>query len=135
MTRLSLDSNSSATSGLPVHIGLRTAGCVRMIVSDNEQVGTVMNAQESSDPSQRIGARRHDDRSGGDELLTPRQVAALFQVNPKTVARWAQAGRIGSTTTVGGHRRYRRTEILSLLRDLSEPGRAPSSIDAFTGRR
>ncbi|MCS4255905.1 excisionase family DNA binding protein [Rhodococcus erythropolis] len=80
-----------------------------------------MNIQESSDPSRCIDTRLRNDLGGGDELLTPRQVAALFHVNTKTVARWAQAGKIGSTTTVGGHRRYRRTEILALLRDLSEP--------------
>ena len=32
----------------------------------------------------------------GDRLLTPGEVAALFRVDPKTVTRWAAAGRIGS---------------------------------------
>ena len=30
----------------------------------------------------------------GDRLLTPGEVAALFRVDPKTVTRWAAAGRI-----------------------------------------
>ncbi|WP_363189062.1 helix-turn-helix domain-containing protein, partial [Nocardia farcinica] len=32
---------------------------------------------------------------GQDTLLTPGQVAALFHVDPKTVTRWAHAGRLG----------------------------------------
>ena len=45
-----------------------------------------------------------------ERLLTPRQVALIFRVDPKTVTRWAAAGRIGSIRTPGGHRRYRETE-------------------------
>ncbi len=39
-------------------------------------------------------------------LLTPSEVAALFRVDPKTVTRWARAGRIACIRTLGGHRRY-----------------------------
>jgi excisionase family DNA binding protein len=42
----------------------------------------------------------------GDVLLTPAEVAALFRVDPKTVTRWAKAGRIECIRTRGGHRRY-----------------------------
>ena len=34
-----------------------------------------------------------------DRLLTPGEVALIFSVEPKTVARWASAGRIGSIRT------------------------------------
>lgn len=50
-----------------------------------------------------------------DPLLTPGEVAALFRVDPKSVARWAQAGRIGSIKTPGGHRRFRESEVRALL--------------------
>lgn len=50
-----------------------------------------------------------------DRLLTPGEVAALFRVDPKTVTRWAAAGRISSIRTPGGHRRYREAEIRALL--------------------
>lgn len=50
-----------------------------------------------------------------DRLLTPGEVAALFRVDPKTVTRWAAAGRIGSIRTVGGHRRFRESEVRALL--------------------
>jgi len=46
-----------------------------------------------------------------DTLLTPAEVAALFRVNPKTVTRWARAGKITAIRTLGGHRRFRETEI------------------------
>jgi excisionase family DNA binding protein len=71
----------------------------------------------------------------GDRLLTPGEVAALFRVDPKTVTRWAAAGRIGSIRTPGGHRRFRESEVRALLEgelgELKEeetggqPGRAP----------
>lgn len=50
-----------------------------------------------------------------DQLLTPAEVAALFRVDPKTVTRWAQAGKIPSLRTLGGHRRFRRTDIDAAL--------------------
>lgn len=54
-----------------------------------------------------------------DKLLTPGQVAALFHVDPKTVTRWAHAGRLGSVRTPGGHRRFRENEVMSLLASLT----------------
>jgi len=50
-----------------------------------------------------------------NELLTPGEVAVMFRVNPKTVTRWARAGRISSVRTLGGHRRFRASEIRQLL--------------------
>jgi excisionase family DNA binding protein len=50
-----------------------------------------------------------------EDLLTPAEVAAMFRVDPKTVTRWAQAGRVSSIRTPGGHRRYRESEIRALL--------------------
>lgn len=51
----------------------------------------------------------------GDRLLTPGEVATLFRVDPKTVTRWAAAGRIGGIRTPGGHRRFRESEVRALL--------------------
>jgi excisionase family DNA binding protein len=50
-----------------------------------------------------------------DRMLTSGEVAALLRVDPKTVTRWAAAGRIGSLRTPGGHRRYRESEVRALL--------------------
>lgn len=54
-------------------------------------------------------------RTERNELLTPAEVAELFRVNPKTVTRWAQAGKISVVRTLGGHRRFRRSEIAAQL--------------------
>lgn len=48
-------------------------------------------------------------------LLTPSEVASMFRVDPKTVTRWAQAGKISAIRTLGGHRRYSESEIRGLL--------------------
>jgi excisionase family DNA binding protein len=47
-------------------------------------------------------------------LLTPREVAELFGVDPKTVTRWAKAGKLTSIRTLGGHRRFRKSEVNDL---------------------
>jgi excisionase family DNA binding protein len=58
-----------------------------------------------------------------DRLLTPAEVAAMFRVDPKTVTRWAKAGKLSSIRTLGGHRRYRESEIKGLLQE-STTGKA-----------
>lgn len=50
-----------------------------------------------------------------EQLLTPSEVAALFRVDPKTVTRWAKAGKLTSIRTLGGHRRYLANEVYALL--------------------
>ena len=55
-------------------------------------------------------------------LLTPSEVAALFRVDPKTVTRWAKAGKLTSIRTLGGHRRYKESEVTALLKSI--PGSA-----------
>jgi excisionase family DNA binding protein len=52
---------------------------------------------------------------GAESLLTPAEVAAMFRVDPKTVTRWAKAGKLSSIRTLGGHRRYRESEVRALL--------------------
>jgi len=47
--------------------------------------------------------------------MTPGEVAKLFAVDPKTVSRWATAGKISSVRTLGGHRRFRADEIRAML--------------------
>lgn len=51
------------------------------------------------------------------KLLTPGEVAALFRVDPKTVTRWAKAGKLSFTRTLQGHRRYLEDEVMALLRE------------------
>lgn len=73
-----------------------------------------------------------------DRLLTPGEVATLFRVDPKTVTRWASAGRIGSIRTPGGHRRFRESEVRALLRgevNDSIPVQPAAGVDAVAARR
>lgn len=57
-----------------------------------------------------------------DRLLTPGEVAVLFRVDPKTVTRWAEAGRLPCLKTPGGHRRFRESHVRALLvRGMSRP--------------
>ena len=51
-----------------------------------------------------------------ETLLTPAEVASLFRVDPKTVTRWAKAGKLTAIRTLGGHRRYRKSEVQNLLK-------------------
>lgn len=55
-----------------------------------------------------------------DALLTPAEVAALFRVSPKTVTRWARAGKLTAMRTLGGHRRFRAAEVRGLLASVEE---------------
>jgi excisionase family DNA binding protein len=50
-----------------------------------------------------------------EHLLTPAQVAALVFVDPKTVSRWATAGKIPTMRTPGGHRRFRESDVQVLM--------------------
>jgi excisionase family DNA binding protein len=68
--------------------------------------------------------------NGRDRLLTPGEVATLFRVDPKTVTRWASAGRIGSIRTPGGHRRFRESEVRALLRGVDSEVTVPAQTTA-----
>ena len=61
----------------------------------------------------------NDDLDAPEQLLTPSEVAALFRVNPKTVTRWARAGKLTAIRTLGGHRRFRVSEIKRCLEEMS----------------
>lgn len=63
--------------------------------------------------------------SDQETLLTPSEVAALFRVDPKTVTRWAKAGKLTSIRTLGGHRRYKESEVTALLKSI--PGSSASN--------
>ncbi len=54
------------------------------------------------------------------EILSPAQVAKLFHVDPKTVARWANSGKLPALRTLGGHRRFLRKDVEALWHALRE---------------
>jgi excisionase family DNA binding protein len=59
-----------------------------------------------------------------EALLTPSEVAAMFRVNPKTVTRWARAGKISAIRTLGGHRRFKAAEIRRFLEQVEDTAEA-----------
>jgi excisionase family DNA binding protein len=67
-----------------------------------------------------------------DALLTPAEVAAILYVDPKTVTRWAMAGKISCLRTPGGHRRFLRSEILALATVVRSQKRAPAHLEQST---
>ena len=80
----------------------------------NESPNRSSNLDEGEKPME-----PHDDEA----LLTPSEVAAMFRVNPKTVTRWARAGKISAIRTLGGHRRFRASEIRQFLEQVEESDR------------
>ena len=53
-----------------------------------------------------------------DRFLTRAEVAELFQVSPSTITRWAEAGKLPSVKTLGGHHRYETKAVLEIARHL-----------------
>ncbi len=64
-----------------------------------------------------------------EALLTPAEVAAMFRVDPKTVTRWAKAGKLSSIRTLGGHRRYRESEVRELLAGMMPTQRRGAELE------
>lgn len=64
-----------------------------------------------------------------ERLLTPSEVASLFRVDPKTVTRWAQSGKLPSIRTLGGHRRYRTSDVRALLEVMPGDRRPTAEAD------
>jgi excisionase family DNA binding protein len=54
----------------------------------------------------------------------------VFRVDPKTVTRWAVAGKLTAVRTLGGHRRYRASEVQDLLRNSTQPQWSATSVTA-----
>ncbi|HEX9697221.1 MAG TPA: helix-turn-helix domain-containing protein [Actinomycetota bacterium] len=54
-----------------------------------------------------------------DRFLRTSEVALMLQVSPKTVSRWAKEGRLPYMATLGGHRRFPKSEIERLTEDLN----------------
>lgn len=60
-------------------------------------------------------------QQSGDEWLSLREAAELLGIHPATVRLWADRSEIPSRRTSGGHRRFRRSDIESRLRQEEAP--------------
>lgn len=74
------------------------------------------------------------DSPDADVLLTPREVAELFDVRTTTIARWARAGRLSSQLTLGGQRRYSRDEVWQLLAEQDQPKEVRQQLEEDAAR-
>lgn len=50
------------------------------------------------------------------------EAAALVGVHPDTVRSWVDGGKLLALITPGGHRRFRRSDVLALLPDQAHDG-------------
>ncbi len=57
----------------------------------------------------------------GEEYLRAAEAAMHLNVSPKTVSRWAKEGKVRHIVTLGGHRRFPRSEIERLVRRQAGP--------------
>jgi excisionase family DNA binding protein len=53
------------------------------------------------------------------DMVTPGEAALILRRNPRTIARWADEGRLGTVTvTEGGQRRFGRAAVETLAAEL-----------------
>jgi len=71
---------------------------------------------DPADPDRQV--ERNQRTSTDDEYLPVSAVARAFHVSSKTVARWADEGRIPHIVTLGGHRRFPRRAIDHLVEEM-----------------
>jgi excisionase family DNA binding protein len=63
----------------------------------------------------------------GEDLLKPWEVARLFRVDAKTVSRWQQEGKLDAIRTPGGHRRFRKSEVMAYFARGDEDAQSATS--------
>ncbi len=68
-----------------------------------------------------------------EQLLTSHQVGDLLQVNPSSVKKWVNEGRIAAFRTPGGHRRIRAADLVEFLDVHKMP--IPRSLAGATKKR
>src|SRR6478609_2660547 len=68
-----------------------------------------------------------------EQLLTSSEVGDLLQVNPSSVKKWVNDGRIAAFRTPGGHRRIRAADLVEFLDVHKMP--IPRSLAGATKKR
>jgi excisionase family DNA binding protein len=63
------------------------------------------------------------------QYLTRSEVAQLFEVSPATVARWTRKGKLPFVLTLGGQRRYPRSQVTALLHGGGDEGGSDDEFD------
>lgn len=106
----------------------RAMTALRKVLSSEDSGDMAAKTLSHTSNSAIEASARRLSEPGSERLLSVAEVAALFRVDPKTVTRWAAAGRITGVRTPGGHRRFRESEVRALLRRKGEPSPDGPSI-------
>ncbi|MDP9334966.1 MAG: helix-turn-helix domain-containing protein [Actinomycetota bacterium] len=61
-------------------------------------------------------------------MLTPAEAARRLGVTANTVTRWSRAGKLAAVHTVGGHRRFRCSEVERVLLAAERPLAIPREL-------
>lgn len=72
------------------------------------RLGGNLHREQSNQRSPRGGEEEEDE---DDYVMTSGEVAKLFNVDPKTVSRWARTGQLTFMETLGGQRRFSKREV------------------------
>jgi len=73
-----------------------------------------------------------------EKLLTSHQAAKLLNVWPHTLRRWDKAGKLKPLRTPGGHRRYKESQVMTLIGEeplKSESKRCAIYAHVFTAKQ
>lgn len=69
-----------------------------------------------------------------EPLLTVKEVASVYRVEPRTIQRWAKTGRLKAVPTPGGRlKRFRAADVEALLNDPAQNENEPARC-ATTGQ-
>lgn len=63
---------------------------------------------------------RSDGGHGTTVWMSRAEVARLLEVAPVTIGRWASEGKLAYSMTLGGRRRFRRQDVLDVVRGLTK---------------
>jgi diguanylate cyclase (GGDEF)-like protein/PAS domain S-box-containing protein/excisionase family DNA binding protein len=87
----------------------------------------LLEATRAPAPQAAVAGRRPAARAPAAEVtLSLGQAAQALRISTTTARRWADDGRLPSTRTAGGHRRFAASEIRRLLAERGHPAIAPA---------
>jgi excisionase family DNA binding protein len=83
---------------------------------------TAMRSRQAQRPRDLVSRSRPAIEEDAEVLLRTTEVARRLQVSARTVLAWAQAGKLPSILTPGGHRRYPAQGVEDVLAAMTAAG-------------
>ncbi len=119
--------------GAPVPLPVEAA--VEAEVHIDVDIDLVLEGERDCEPERALrrarpwrGRPRPSELADGDALLTPAEAARRLGVTANTVTRWSRAGKLAAVHTVGGHRRFRCSEVERVLLAAERPLAIPREL-------